>query len=470
MRVRTRDTAGFVLVVGTFVALVVHGTADHQDTHLPVVADAGGAATSPATAPTLAFVDFNVVQMDGQDVLRRQVVIVRDGFVSRIGPVGVVDVPTAATVVQGDGSAYLVPGLVDAHVHLEDAREDLLPLFLASGVTTVFNLRGDERHLELRARSRDPEFVGPTIFTSGPFVHDGAVRSADEARRTVEAQARAGYDFVKIHGDLSAESYAALMTTARDAGIPVVGHAPRNLPFSAVLEHGQVGVVHAEELIYTGLHSLDPEQAKSIATEMVRAGTWLTPTLSTFANIAEQWASPEGLAARLAEPEVRYLPRSLRQTWERSEVYVGRPARERARIQDMYAFHGPLVRAMDLAGVRLLTGTDAPLPGMVPGASLHDELEALEAAGVTAKRVLAAATSNAGRFIQENVDSTAVFGTILIGARADIVLVGGDPLNDLGLLRRPLGVMVRGTWYERADLDRMLALVSGDRLADEAPH
>jgi imidazolonepropionase-like amidohydrolase len=469
MRLTTKDAVGFVLVASTLAALLARRDADHGETDLPSVADAGSATTSAATVPTFAFVDFNVVPMVGQDVLRHQVVIVRDGFVSRIGPVGVIETPAAARVVRGDGSGYLVPGLVDAHVHLEDARQDLLPLFLANGVTTVFNLQGDERHLALRDRSRDPDFVGPTVFTSGPFVHDGAVRSPEDARRTVEAQAQAGYDFVKVHGRLSAESYAALTEAAREVGIPVVGHAPRNLPFSAVLEEGQVGIAHAEELIYTGLRSLDPDQVARIATEMAAAGTWLTPTLSTFANITAQWASPESLAAKLSAREARYLPPSLRRSWEKSEVYVRRPAHERARIEDMYAFHAPLIRAMHDAGVRMLTGTDSPLPGMVPGFSLHDELEALEAVGVTAEHVLAAATSNAGDFIQDNVDPKARFGTIEPGARADIVLVEGDPLRDLGVLRRPLGVMVRGTWYGRAELDRMLSVASGERVADETP-
>ncbi|MDA0329174.1 MAG: amidohydrolase family protein [Gemmatimonadetes bacterium] len=467
MRLSTKDGLGLALVAGTFAAVIVHSEGDHRTTHLPNVADAGGAATSAQNSPTFAFVDFNVLPMDGRGLLRNQVVVVRNGFVDRIGAAGVIDVPPGATVVEGHGTQYLVPGLVDAHVHLADAREDVLPLFLANGVTTVFNLEGDARHLALRERSRGPGFVGPTLFTAGPFVHDGVVRSPEDARRVVTSQAHAGYDFVKVHGTLSEAAYIALTATAKEVGIAVVGHAPRNLPFSAVLQNGQVGVVHAEELIYTGLQSLDRGQATRTAREMAAAGTWLTPTLSNFANIAEQWASPQALADKLVQPEARHLPPTILRSWRDSRVYTGRPAHERTRIEEMYAFHIPLVQAMSEAGVRLLTGTDTPLPGMVPGFSLHSELAALEAAGIPTEDVLWAATANAGRFVRENVDPAALFGTIATGARADLLVVDGDPRADLSLLRQPLGVMARGTWYDRSQLMVLLSLASGVRTADE---
>jgi imidazolonepropionase-like amidohydrolase len=466
MRPTPKDSAGLALVLGTFALVFFHNDARHRETHLPTTVDAGGAITSAETVSTTAFVDFNVIPMDGPGMLRRQVVLVRDGFISRIGAVGVIDVPTGARVIEGDGSGYLVPGLVDAHVHLRDAREDLLPLYLANGVTTVFNLAGDERHLALRDRSRDPAFSGPTIFTAGPFVHDRSVVSPEEARRVVEDQSRAGYDFIKLHGELAEESYAALTSAAAGAGIAVVGHAPRNLHYSAVVEHGQVGIVHAEELIYTGLGSLTADQAAAAGQTLASAGTWVTPTMSTFSNITVQWGSAAGLVERLGTSDASYLPAWLRNEWESSDIYVDRPASERDRIGAMNAFHGQLVRAMDEAGVRMLTGTDAPLVGMVPGFALHDELDALEGAGVDPATVFEAATANAGAFVREHVDEMVNFGTLVVGARADVLLVEGDPRSELGLLRTPRGVMVRGTWYDRSALEHMLLQVSGRRIAD----
>jgi len=468
MALTTKDTVGIVLVLGTFTAVLAHNNTDHRQTHRPSVADARGAATSAETTETFAFVDFNVVPLDEAlepgRILPNHVVVVQDGIVTATGPTGLIDVPPDAQIISGDGTGYLVPGFVDAHVHLEDAREDILPLFLANGVTTVFNLEGDERHLALRDRVRLPDYEGPAIFTAGPFLDESNVRTPADARRMVAAQQAAGYDFLKVHGEFSEDVYSVLLETARSVDIAVVGHAPRNLSFDAILEYGQAGITHAEELIYTEFSSLDPTGLDAVARRVAEAGTWLTPTLSVFGSISDQWASPEGLAARLARPETRYLPTALRRSWETSDVYTGRPARERGRIEAMRDFHEPLIRSMYEAGVPLLTGTDTPLPGMVPGFSLHDEFDALVAAGLPPEDVLAAATLSAGTFLRQRVNDGINLGTLTPGARADIVLVDSNPFEGLDALRRPRGVMARGRWYDRSALDALLASAVGTSL------
>ena len=130
---------------------------------------------------------------------------------------------------------------------------------------------------------------------------------------------------------------------------------------------------------------------------------------------------------------------------------------DRPRIQDMLDFHTPLIRALQRAGVPMLTGTDAGMAGMVPGFSLADEIAALVDAGLTPRQALSAATENAGRFVREHVDETASFGRVRQGGRADLILLDQNPLDDLDALRRLEGVMVRGRWFDRDALERMLA-------------
>ncbi len=464
MKLATKDTAGLVLVVGTLSALLLHnGSTRHRETHVRPVVDAGGAVTSAVEVPPVAFHDVNVVPMDGDRILRRQVVVVRSGFVTRIGDVGVVEPPAGARVIHGGGTRYLAPGLTDAHVHLGDRPEEVLPLFLANGVTTVFNLDGERRHLAVRERVGRGELAGPTIYTAGPFADGSSVRSPADAQRFVRGQKQAGYDFVKLHGDLDRESFEALARAGRDEGIPIVGHAPRELPISAVLEQGQAAVSHAEELIYTEFMTLEPSALGDVAAAMATSGTWLMPGISTFENTLEQWGTGPAPAAALAHAGAEFLPPSLRKSWASSRAFAETTPESRARIADMLAFHGPLVESFHAAGVRMLAGTDAGLPGMVPGFSLHDELQALREAGLSGFEALATATSQAGRFIRERVDASARFGTVEVGARADLLLLDGDPRETLTVLRRPLGVMIRGRWLDRAALDQMLTPTRAER-------
>ena len=211
MRLTTKDAAGIGLVAGTCAALAFHGAAGrHQDSHTSPVADAGGAVTTAVDVRTYAFYDVNVLPMDRDAVLRHQVVLVRDGFVTRIGDVGVVEIPHGARRIDGRGAMFLSPGLTDAHVHLGREAEELMPLFLASGVTTVPNLEGTAQHLELRARVLDREVLGP-----GRFV-----------REHVDEQASFGTLRVGARADLlllSDDPRASLDVLRRPEGVMVRG-------------------------------------------------------------------------------------------------------------------------------------------------------------------------------------------------------------------------------------------------------
>ena len=243
--------------------------------------------------PIVAFVNVNVVPMDTERVIANQTVIVKDGVISEIGPAAKVKIPASALRVDGRGK-YLMPGLADMHIHLSATREDilaLLQLFVANGVTTVLNLRGTPDHLELRAAVEKGQVFGPTIYTAGPYVNQPFVNTADEVERAVVEQKRAGYDFIKMHGDLSREAYARLFTAARREGIRVVGHAPRTLGLEAMFEERQYAVVHAEEYIYDRNHSsrdfaaLEP-RIPELAGATAKAEIWVMPNLTAFKNIA----------------------------------------------------------------------------------------------------------------------------------------------------------------------------------------
>lgn len=230
---------------------------------------------SPLAAPLLqpdkpapvAFVNVTVVPMDREQLLQGQTVVIRDGRVAGIGPASGVKVPGDAR--QVDGSArYWMPGLTDAHFHLEGNDTDdrqLLEILAANGVTSVLNLHGTPSMLDLRERVIRGEVLGPTIYTSGPYVSD-APRSqpdADEVERMVVEQKRAGYDLVKTHGDFSREAFHRLFVVARREKIKVIGHAPRNLGVKPMFEERMDAVAHAEEFIYAYFFFDAPDLAEA---------------------------------------------------------------------------------------------------------------------------------------------------------------------------------------------------------------
>jgi len=406
-------------------------------------------------APPIVIANVHVLPMDRERVLPRQTVVIEGGLITRMGPADRVRIPAGAHTLDGSGK-YLIPGLVDVHVHLasnpEDEQRALLKLFVANGVTTVVNLRGTPQILELRSAVAAGRLFGPTVYTAGSYVNEPFVTTPDEVEQAVIGQKRAGYDFVKMHGDLSREAYARLNAVARREGIRVIGHAPRNLGPAALFEERQYAVAHAEEFIYDQNHrSRDPAQIEpeipALGRSMAQARIWLMPNFTAFKMIARQ---VQDLDAILARPEMRFLPRTVREGWgPATNPYTRRIGKDRyAPMMALYGVMEKLVRGFQAEGVRMLVGTDAMNTGVVPGFSAHDELADLVAAGLTPFEALRAATANAAEFLSTGDQR----GVVAAGQNADLVLLEANPLENIANSRRIAGVVLRGRWLSRADL------------------
>lgn len=223
-----------------------------------------GIAAGAAPPPPVAFVGVNVLTMAGGKVLPDQTVLVRGGTVEALGPSGSLPVPPDALVVEGKGRT-LLPGLVESHAHFDslvEPRPDFGdgPLFLAHGVTTVVNLRGQPVHLEWKRRLSEGSLLGPNLYTSGEFVNEPRVRTPAEVEQEVLRQKREGYDLVKFRQvvddatwetlttvGLPLDSYLRLCEVARREGMPLVGHAPDTLGLDALLRSGQA-LAHSGEM------------------------------------------------------------------------------------------------------------------------------------------------------------------------------------------------------------------------------
>ena len=271
------------------------------------------------------------------------------------------------------------------------------------------------------------------------------------------------------YNNLPPEELEAATATAHEQGMAVVGHIPRGAGRDQALQRalmaGQDMIAHGEEYFFTYFHSdvdsvLDrgevpfpDERRVPDAVRMTReAGTTVTPNLSFVAMTRRQL---DDMEAVLADPETRYLHPNVLAMWQ-TQNPTRRSDLERfdKREQAKYAFLKKLTKALNDAGVPLLLGTDASVFGLFPGKSAHVELRELVEAGLTPYEALATGTRNAGAFMNEYVPSTKPFGIIARGQQANLILVQGNPLEDIRNTMNISGVMVRGRWLTSAELEQ----------------
>jgi hypothetical protein len=422
-----------------------------------------------AQAPAVAFTNVHVVPMTRDTVLRNQTVIVRDGRVVSIGPASSARIPAGTRRIDGAGRSWLIPGLADMHVHLFDRGEFVM--YLANGITTVRNLHGIPRHLAWRDSSARGEILAPRLFTSGPIV-DGdpptrgtnvVLKTREEVTREVSEQEAAGYDFIKVYDNLPRDLYEALALAARQAGMPLVGHVPTPVGLNGLLEvNGQKGIEHVEELLPFFRGGADSAGLDSAARSLARQGVWVTPTVTVYLSAVDQardWSQVE------ARSEMRYLNPETATTWGWAPTGQGRNGNARALERFEAAvtfFERQLIPALHRAGVHLLAGSDAPIPAIVPGFSLGGELRSLVRSGLSPYEALETATRNPALFMNQPGE----FGTIEVGASADLVLLSADPLLSIENLERRVGVMRAGRWLPQAELTRLLEAMVSSRSTD----
>jgi imidazolonepropionase-like amidohydrolase len=430
-------------------------------------------ASLSAQPSSLAFVNVSVIPMDRETVLAAHTVVVRGDRIVERGPSSSVKPPAGATVVDGAGK-FLMPGLAEMHGHLtggNDAlNERILLLSVARGITTVRGMLGHPSHLVLRERVRKGELLGPTIYTSGPSLNGNTVPDAATAEKLVAEQKAAGYDFLKIHPGIARGPFDALAATAQKLGIGVAGHVPIDVGVHRALEARYRSIDHLDGYVealledgapvdpkqpgffgYAFLDHLDESRIPALVKETKAAGVWNVPTQS----LIPAFMGPEPTEAMLARPEMAYVPKQMRDNWAatRAKVMEGVTS---AKLQQFIAVRARLIKALDDADAGVLVGADTPQVMQVPGWATHGELKALVASGLSPYRALRAGTVNVARFF----GTTATTGSVAVGKEASLILVDANPLSDVANAGRISGVVVRGRWLPKADIDAKLAALA----------
>jgi imidazolonepropionase-like amidohydrolase len=423
-----------------------------------------GQTSSKDKTNEIAFTHVNVIPMDRNTVLRDMTVLIRDGKIKAVGRFGKVRIPSAAQKIDARGK-YLLPGLSDLHTHFsgnEPIDKTLLNLHLVNGVTTVLSLGGSPAILKLREAIISGQINGLNFYTSGPSVDDANL-TREAGIQLVDEHRRLGYDVVKVYNRLSLEGYRGIMQRANQINMPVVGHVVRAVGLEGTLGSGQHGIVHLEEYLYTYTpfrisnttqipsDVLKPASIPYLAQATAKADVWVTSTLVTFEWVLAQTENSE---AAISRQEARYIPQTLFQgMWDPKVNKYGRPKEQLGNVRAALEFQRQMVKPFYDAGVKLLLGTDAPIPAVVPGFAAHDELVNLVEAGLTPYQALETATINPARYLGREKE----FGTVEPGKRADLILLEGSPLVNINDTRKLAGVMVRGKWFSKSELAQMLS-------------
>lgn len=373
---------------------------------------------------------------------------------------------------------FVLPGLIDMHVHQADdsiaGQTQLMALlYLAHGVTTVRDTGAFGPTLgDVRDRVVRGELPGPRMFGCGP-IHDGdppiwpgSVVVHDHAEGVAAARAirEQGWSCVKVYERLSAEALAGLREGARSVGLPLVGHVPSSVDFAEAglddVQHlrGVIGRTPAQPDVGERLEArvaqweeLDADRIAQVVDVSRRNGVAHTPTVVMLerGNRLDAWRE------QAREPALLRLPRFYAEAswnpegapWFRS-VTPEYWRRAHATLPAVYR----LIRALHEGGVTLQTGTDVMNPFVVPGASLHEELHHFVRAGISPEAALAAATVAPGRALPEPG-----LGTVAVGAPADLLLFREDPTLGLDALETLEAVVADGRLYRRSELDAALA-------------
>lgn len=432
----------------------------------------------------IAIVGADVLPMTRQERLRDQTVLVEGDRIVRVGARSRVKVPAGYRVINAKGMT-LMPGLVDMHIHLSpdpgkpgDSTQRALAVSLAHGVTTARVMVGQPVHPQVRAAVERGEIAGPRIYAGSPPVHQNNTPTPEAARQKVAAAKAAGFDLIKSHQLGNVEVWQAVQDEARKLGIPSAGHVATTIGLDRAMAAGQ----QIEHLDSAFLHFLPPDapinfgqllpepvmeaalkatdaQYAALAQKAKAAKSHHVPTLSVFERSTNMAVPAEAL---MVSPDASFFADWILAQWRQQHVQMAANGWTPERGAKFAQVRRRLVRAFHQAGVSVMAGSDTPQRFQAWGTGLLREVETLSAAGLGPMAALRSATvvprdylrtlPNHGSALGWKAD----FGTVEEGARADLILLAGDPSRDIKALHTLRTVIAGGRLYDRAELDRMV--------------
>lgn len=402
----------------------------------------------------------NVLSEDCSYFIANQNVAIKNGKIIYLGQNQILD--SKAVIIDGSNK-YLIPGLIDSHVHLKESKNDLY-LYLVNGVTYVREMAGRPLNLEWR-KSIQENGIGPGMFITSPPIYSESgffgyyyawTRQAinfsnkKDGQQAIIKLKEQGYDAIKMYGFVNPETFKTALELSKENKISIIGHIPQ-VDLKTFYQSGQKEIAHIEELTKKNMEdfgksiSKNPEEylkflkihSGKIAKKLKENDISVTSTIWLMEGLPQQSFD---LKSKLKKIELKYAnPKIIEGTplyklgWlpnENGYEYDGEDNPELKRkslifwetyVSAIYI----MTKALVDNNVTIMAGTDANVATVVPGFSLHSELESLSRSGLSNEQVLYSATVAPSEWMKSNT------GKIKVGYNSDLVLLSGNPLENI---------------------------------------
>ncbi len=409
---------------------------------------------SPTQKGALVITNANLVDGKNQEPLKDAVIVIENGRITALGSRSAVKIPKGAKMFDAQGK-YVVPGLFDMHAHFEQVEWG--PVYLAAGVTTVRDVGNEfEFMTSVRDAIREGRGLGPRMLLAGIIDGDhptalGVIRgkTPEEARAAVNRYYNAGFNQIKIYSSITPEILKIICDEAHRLGLTVTGHVPRGMTAIQAVEAGMDQINHVQYLMAPFAPKgfkpqfgvplkidFNSDEVKNSIKFFKEHNTVFDPTLVVF----EMLFHPADVPFASFEPGAAKLPRELYAPINNT----GLAAKDAAYGLETLELFSNITRELHKNGLTIVAGTDQ----VVPGHSLRRELELYVKAGFTPLEALQAATIVPARVMKMDKD----LGTLEEGKIADLILVDGNPLENISNLRNTKYVVTGGRMFDCAAL------------------
>ena len=403
-----------------------------------------------AQSNVLVFEGGTLIDGTGKPPLANAVIVTEGGRVKAVGVKGRISYPAGAKVISLNGRTIL-PGLIDGHVHLRDYQ---VPMFLPWGVTTIADIHNDTAwSIAEREALKSGKMKGPRLFVSGarvtgplgPPTTDGSyVSTPEEARAYVRHLAEAGVDHIKVDLTITDDQLRAVIEEAAAVHLRVLGHTQN---IQKAVEMGFKHMEHTDTMARAILEQtgqdphptgttpeamVDPKLFPPLIQYLVSQGVYVNPTLYLmWARGTDRWHDWTAQAAVIAkDPGLAFVPADAKAAW------VAPPGPERPG----YAHVAEFLRKYSEAGGKVLAATDTGCCAqIVPGLSLHYEMQMLTDLGIPPMKAIQGATLWAAEVLGQDKD----LGSVEPGKFADLTVIEGNPLADIGTTKN-VRMVVKG--------------------------